>query len=72
MWEQPDVLTSDGTLRTGKGQSRFGTYELVGSGLYDVQFTPWGGETVVIARRLSKRRVYEACPEHNKELLSNR
>jgi hypothetical protein len=25
-WEQPSVVTSDGTLRAGTGRSRFGTY----------------------------------------------
>ena len=52
-WGKP-VVTGDGTLRAGTGHSQFGTYELVGSGPYDVHFTPLGGQTVVIARRLPK------------------
>jgi hypothetical protein len=71
-WEQPGVVTSDGTLRAGKGRSRFGTDELIGDGPYDVHFTPWDGQAEVIARRLPKRRAYEACPEHNKKLLAAR
>jgi hypothetical protein len=54
-WGQPGVVTGNGTLRAGNGRSRFGTDELVGSGPYDVNFTPLGDQTVVIARRLRKR-----------------
>ena len=69
-WEQPGVDIRYARLPF-RGQSRFGTYEIVGigMGLYDVHFTPHGGKKVVLARGVSALRAYYACPKHNKKLL---